>query len=106
MLKKIQGMLKKGGSLICSIPNIRYFKIIVELSLSGAWEYTAAGILDNTHLRLFTKKSFMKMLDDSNYRVSWLHMSISGKKKIANKITMCIFSEFLAPQIMIAAIKD
>lgn len=106
MLMKIHSMLKSGGSLICSIPNIRYFKIIVELILNGTWEYTDAGILDSTHLRFFTKKSFLKMLDNANYRVTWLHMSISGKKKMANSVTLGFFSEFLAPQIMISAIKD
>ena len=105
MLIKINSMLKSGGSLICSIPNIRYFKIIAGLILNGTWEYTDAGILDSTHLRFFTKRSFIKMLDNANYKVTWLHLSISGKKKIANRLTLGAFSEFLAPQIMILARK-
>lgn len=106
MLNKINSMLKKGGALICCIPNIRYWQIITDLLMGGKWEYADAGILDATHLRFFTKRSFIKMLDEANYRVTWLHMSISGKKMIANKVTFGVFSEFLAPQIMISARKD
>jgi len=106
MLTKINRMLKYGGELICSIPNIRYWKIITDLVLNGRWEYTDAGILDSTHLRFFTKSSFMGMLHNANYRITWLHMSIHGKKKFANIVTFGMFSEFLATQIMISARKD
>jgi 2-polyprenyl-3-methyl-5-hydroxy-6-metoxy-1,4-benzoquinol methylase len=105
MLIKINNMLKSGGTLICSIPNIRYFKIISELLLNGTWAYTEAGILDSTHLRFFTKKTFFKMLGDANYSVKWCYLSIHGKKKMANMATFGIFSEFLATQIMVAAKK-
>lgn len=106
MLTKINKMLKSGGMLVCSIPNIRYWKIIATLVLNGTWEYTEAGILDSTHLRFFTKSSFIDMLHKSNYSVTFLRMSIQGKKKFANMATFGMFSEFLATQIMISARKD
>ena len=105
MLLKINRMLKQGGSLICSIPNIRYWKIITELTLKGKWEYTDAGILDSTHLRFFTKYSFIEMLNFAGYSVTWVWMSIHGKKAVVNKITFELFSEFLATQIMFSANK-
>jgi 2-polyprenyl-3-methyl-5-hydroxy-6-metoxy-1,4-benzoquinol methylase len=105
-LINIKGMLKPDGTLICSIPNVRYYKVIIDLLFHGTWEYTDAGILDSTHLRFFTKSSFIQMLRNANYRVTWLYMSIHGKKRIANKMTFSIFSEFLATQMMIAARKN
>jgi SAM-dependent methyltransferase len=105
MLANIHRMLKDGGSLICSIPNIRYWQIIVDLVLKGKWQYAPDGILDITHLRFFTRKSFLDMLNKADLSVTWLRMSIHGKKIFANAITCGMFSEFLATQIMIAARK-
>ena len=106
MLARINVMLKKNGELICSIPNIRYWKIIRDLVMKGRWKYADAGILDSTHLRFFTKSSFIEMLHNANYKVTWLHMSIHGTKRIANNITFNMLSEFLATQIMISARKN
>jgi 2-polyprenyl-3-methyl-5-hydroxy-6-metoxy-1,4-benzoquinol methylase len=105
MLLKINKMLKGDGSLICSIPNIRHYKIIMDLLLKGRWEYSETGIMDASHLRFFTKSSFLKALADANFRVTWMHMVIHGKKKLANQITFGIFSEFLSTQIMFSAVK-
>lgn len=106
MVDRIYKMLKKDGALICSIPNIRYWKITKDLVLTGRWNYTDKGILDSTHLRFFTKSTFFEMLHNANYRITWQEMSIPGKKKYANLLTFGIFSEFLATQIKVMAKKD
>ncbi len=105
MVSKIAKMLKKDGALICSIPNIRYWKIITDLTLYGRWDYTDSGILDSTHLRFFTKSTFFKMLHKANYKVVWELMVIHGKKKAVNLMTFGLFSEFFATQIMVMARK-
>jgi tRNA A58 N-methylase Trm61 len=54
VLKKHHAFLKKGGNIICSIPNIRHYRIIKKLLFKGRWEYTGDGIMDRDHLRFFT----------------------------------------------------
>lgn len=104
MVERIHGWLKPGGSLIASIPNIRYWQILTDLILFGKWEYVDAGILDNTHLRFFTRKSFNKLLQDANYDCYHEEMVIHGNKKnIANKITIGLFKEFLGSQVIVMA---
>lgn len=49
--------LKFCGQVIISIPNISNIDIILNL-LEGRFNYSEYGILDNTHLRFFTKRSF------------------------------------------------
>lgn len=105
MVSKIEKLLKKDGALICSIPNIRYWKIIADLTLYGRWDYTDSGILDSTHLRFFTKSTFYEMLHKANYKVGWDLMVIHGKKKVVNLMTFGFFSEFFATQIMVMAKK-
>lgn len=62
-IAQLQSLLKKNGELRISIPNVRYFENIYHLMIKGTWDYTDYGILDRTHMRFFTKKSFIKYFD-------------------------------------------
>ncbi len=105
-LQEIHGWLKNGGTLIASIPNIRYWRIIRDLAFRGKWEYVEAGILDNTHLRFFTKNDFLKLLDKANFAATRHDMVIHGtRQNIANRFTFGVFEEFLGSQIIVEAKK-
>jgi 2-polyprenyl-3-methyl-5-hydroxy-6-metoxy-1,4-benzoquinol methylase len=69
VLKKIKPKLKKGGMILSSIPNVRFYPVIKELLLHKNWSYTDAGILDYTHLRFFTEKSIHELFEAAGYRV-------------------------------------
>lgn len=58
--------LNPGGLMIVSIPNIRYLPILRQVAELGSWQYQDEGILDRTHLRFFTKNSFIELLDQAN----------------------------------------
>ena len=61
----ISSKLKFGGQVMVSIPNIAHMDIILNL-LEGRFNYSEFGILDNTHLRFFTKKSFIEWIKNAN----------------------------------------
>lgn len=54
-------MLKDGGSIIVSLPNIAHLDIIKAL-IDNEFNYTRWGILDSTHLRFYTASSFVDMM--------------------------------------------
>lgn len=56
-------LLKKGGSIVISIPNISHIDIIKAI-IDGDFNYANHGILDSTHLRFFTAKSFVQMIEN------------------------------------------
>lgn len=60
-LQKINAMMRSGGQIIISVPNITHISIFSEM-LHGGWDYAPAGILDRTHLRFFTKKTACELL--------------------------------------------
>lgn len=60
--------LKEGGKILVSIPNISNIDIILNL-IEGRFNYSETGILDSTHLRFFTKTSFIDWIDSINYHV-------------------------------------
>lgn len=68
-LVNIRTKLKQGGILMGSIPNIRYWPILFSLIFDKQWEYQEHGVLDRTHLRFYTIKSFPKMLVRTGYEV-------------------------------------
>ena len=65
-IKKINNILKTGGTLYASTANIGYF-IMRITHLIGWFNYGKRGILDMTHQRLFTVNSFKKLLKDNGF---------------------------------------
>lgn len=57
--------LKDGGKVLVSVPNIAHADIWLHL-INGNFNYTDAGILDNTHLKFFTKNSFCEWISKIN----------------------------------------
>ena len=51
------------AKLIISVPNVAHASIKANLLLND-WTYTELGILDKTHLRFFTAKSFVDFLSN------------------------------------------
>lgn len=70
-LRKIRPFLKENGYLIASIPNIAHAAICWELA-HGRFDYQKFGLLDNTHIRFFTKKNVARLFEETGYQiVSW-----------------------------------
>lgn len=57
--------LKDNGKIIVCVPNIAHSDIIINL-MNGKFNYSEVGILDNTHLRFFTKNSFIDFINNFN----------------------------------------
>ncbi len=68
LLCRIKPLLKADGTVILNVPNIAHWSVRMEL-LQGNFDYQPTGILDNTHLFHFTKKSMTEMLNDCGYEV-------------------------------------
>lgn len=61
-LKRVNLLLKPGGLWIISVPNIRNYHIILDLAFKGKFNYTESGILDQTHLRFFTRSTAVELI--------------------------------------------
>ena len=68
LLEETRQLLKPEGYIVASIPNIAHGAIRLAL-LQGRFEYMDLGLLDNTHLRFFTRKSVESLFERAGYFV-------------------------------------
>ena len=52
-------LLAPGGQVLISIPNVAIWNVRLEL-LVGRFEYQDTGTLDRTHIRFFTRRTFLQ----------------------------------------------
>ncbi len=67
-LRQLLGMLRPMGRMLISVPNVAYSGLIGELLL-GQFRYRPEGLLDETHLRFFTRPSLLEFLKDEGLHV-------------------------------------
>lgn len=68
VLEQLPLLLKPGGKVIISIPNVGYAGLVLDL-IEGGFQYREEGILDRTHIRFFTRGSFEGFLSENGYQV-------------------------------------
>ena len=61
VLREARSLLKPGGLLLVSVPNVAYAGLVADL-MHGRWEYGPEGLLDASHMRFFTRDSFARLL--------------------------------------------
>ena len=62
-------LIADGGRLVISIPNAAHEGALAEL-VSGHFNYTPTGILDETHIRFFTLNSFRALVESAGFFIS------------------------------------
>jgi 2-polyprenyl-3-methyl-5-hydroxy-6-metoxy-1,4-benzoquinol methylase len=107
VLENHHASLKRGGTIICSIPNVRHYRIMKMLFFKGKWEYTEDGIMDKTHLRFFTLDSIQRMLEKAGFEIRELVKKPSGAfwLKWLNRFLGNRLINLLARQYIVVAIK-
>ncbi|MBT7610764.1 MAG: class I SAM-dependent methyltransferase [Bacteriovoracaceae bacterium] len=111
-VKNIYNHLKPNGHLIFSVPNIRFFKVLLKIGLKGSFKYEDSGIFDRTHLRFFcledakelaTQAGFKieQCLSDLDVRPNNEKISLKDKKYLFHKFTFGLFKELLSYQNII-----
>ena len=107
VLREHSTLLRSGGTIVCSIPNIRHYRIVKKLVFKGKWEYEGDGILDRTHLRFFTIHSFRRMLEEAGFEIKSLIKRPSAAYwiKLLNFLWGNRLIDFLVRQYIVVAVK-
>ena len=68
-LRDAMALLQPGGSVVVSLPNVRFFETFWELGIRGRWPRHDQGIFDRSHLRWFTLRDARDLLEGAGLRV-------------------------------------
>lgn len=103
-LEYLKGFLKETGLVIASIPNARHYSVSLRL-LFGRMEYQKEGLLDSTHLHLFTLNSIKKMFKSAGYDITDIKYQIKEgwKVKLLNRILLNLLNEFVVFRYVVNA---
>ena len=67
VLKKIYPHLKERGRIIASMPNVKHYSVMIPLIKQDVFPYSDAGILDTTHVKMYTKMEMAKLLYQAGF---------------------------------------
>lgn len=68
ILRGYLDLLKEGGGVIVSLPNVGLWSVRLSLLL-GRFRYEETGVLDRTHLRFFTRRSAREMIEQAGLKI-------------------------------------
>ena len=68
VLAECRALLAPGGRLLLSIPNAGYSGLVAEL-MAGEFRYRTEGLLDETHVRFFTRRTLLRFLAEHGWAV-------------------------------------
>jgi SAM-dependent methyltransferase len=104
LTRHLAELLRPGGVMIASIPNVAHYSIIVGL-LQGRWTYAPYGILDRTHLRFFTRDTAIDLLRQAGLTPVAADTNCATAAGLFNAVTGRLFENLCAIQYLVKAVK-
>jgi 2-polyprenyl-3-methyl-5-hydroxy-6-metoxy-1,4-benzoquinol methylase len=103
--------LTPGGRIIASIPNIRFYPVMLSLLRYKDFKYLDAGVMDKTHLRFFTEKSMVRMFEACGFYIELIEgINRHDSFKYLNLLNRLLFgtlNDMKNPQfVVVASIKN
>ncbi len=71
LLRKAKSVISNNGYVVASIPNIVHIALIFEM-LQGRFEYRDKGLLDDSHIRFFTRNTLIKNFSEAGFKIEHL----------------------------------
>jgi O-antigen biosynthesis protein len=76
VLRRVRPFIAENGVVVASIPNIAHASVRLAL-LGGEFRYREWGLLDDTHLRFFTRASIQDLFEETGYVVThWIRQRL------------------------------
>ena len=100
VLRQLHGVAAPGARVHVSIPNARHWTLLRDLALRGTFGYTRAEHRDVTHLRWFTARDLVELLESTGWTVDDVGFgALRPVSKAAARLTRDLSAGFLAYQL-------
>lgn len=105
-VKRVLACLKPGAEIIASSPNIAHRRVIGDL-IAGRFDYADEGVMDRTHLRWFTPRSYRALFEGAGcVHVKLMPIRRPGfLPRLVNRLTADRYAHLSMTQIMVHARK-
>jgi 2-polyprenyl-3-methyl-5-hydroxy-6-metoxy-1,4-benzoquinol methylase len=98
-LSELGALAAARARLHVSVPNARHWSLTRDLVLRGTFGYREAGHRDKTHLRWFTKRDLVELLEATGWPVLSLHAGeLRAASRVIGRLTRGLSVEFLVYQ--------
>jgi len=101
LLRETHQILRAGGCVIASIPNVAHGAVRLAM-LKGKFDYQPLGIMDDTHLRFFTRKTVDELFDACGFAIEETrrtYVPIFGESDLVPSVTRGDFSPDVIDEI-------
>lgn len=105
VVDQLSTKLRAGGVLITSIPNVRHIEVLFNLLIRGRFEYTTSGILDQTHLRFFTRQSAADLVQTPQLQLETSQGLLGPKSKMLHRLSLGLTKHLLYSQYLMRSRK-
>jgi SAM-dependent methyltransferase len=85
ILSRAKQWLKPGGQIVASTGNVALWFMRGAL-LTGRFRYAPRGILDETHVKLYTRDTFRELIEQAGYGISHEDYSVIPIEKLAQSV--------------------
>jgi SAM-dependent methyltransferase len=100
VLRNLHGVAGPGARVHVSVPNARHWTLLRDLALRGTFGYTPAEHRDVTHLRWFTRRDLVELLESTGWTVDGVDFgALRPVSRLAARLTRNRSPEFLAYQL-------
>lgn len=72
VVRRHRRFLRPDGLVLCCVANVQHFSLL-NAQCTGDFQYTTAGLLDDSTLRFFSRSTFLKLLLDCGYAPEIVH---------------------------------
>ena len=83
VLGRLKPLLSEHGLILISVPNVAHVTVRLQLLL-GRFQYSDRGIMDRTHLRFFTRRSLIEMLEREGFVIEHEEFTAPPIEQIVN----------------------
>jgi 2-polyprenyl-3-methyl-5-hydroxy-6-metoxy-1,4-benzoquinol methylase len=76
LLRRVRPFISEEGVVVASVPNVAHASVRLAL-LGGEFRYRDTGLLDDTHIRFYTRESIQDLFEGSGYAITdWLRRRV------------------------------
>ena len=99
VLKQARDLLAPGGYVVISIPNVAHGSVRLSL-LKGRFDYGPLGLLDETHIRFFTRDNLRALLRDAGFAATDFLRTTAGVFETELRVSAEDFDPALVEQVL------